>query len=142
VTEHRESCRQIRRERRLADAPLSARHREDAGLRVHRDPGRALGDASAQPRGERALLLRRHDVEGQRDLLHTLERKQRAVDLFLKARPERTAGDREGDRHADALALDGYVAHHVELDDGTAELGVDHALERAQDLVSRGRHRT
>ena len=54
VAEPRERRGQIRRQRRLADASLAARHRDHARGCVDRDPGRALGDAAAQAWSVRA----------------------------------------------------------------------------------------
>ena len=56
--------------------------------------------------------------------------------LILERAPERAAGDGERDRDGHDGALDLDAADHVELGDGLAQLGVDHALQRAQDLVA------
>jgi hypothetical protein len=67
VTELRERDREIRGERRLADAALAARDGDHAA--VHRQPDHrvALGRAAAQLRRQRLPLLRRHHVEAERD---------------------------------------------------------------------------
>jgi hypothetical protein len=46
---------EVRGQGRLADAALAARHRDHARGRADGDSRRALGDAAAQPLGERAF---------------------------------------------------------------------------------------
>ena len=57
-------------------------------------------------------------------------------DLVLEGAAQRTAGDGERDRDRDGIAVDQDVANHVELGDRLPQLRIDHALERAQDLVA------
>jgi hypothetical protein len=97
--------------------------------------------AAAELGRQRRLLLRRHDVEIERDAFDAVNRRERLGDLLLEARPQRTAGDGQRDRDRDVAAVDPDVADHVELCDRTAQLGVDHLLERFEDLVARRLHR-
>src|SRR4029079_1188154 len=135
-----EGSGEVRGERGLADAALAAGHRDHARGRADGDSRRALRDASAQPLGERGLLLRRHDVEAEPDGLHTLDGRERALHLLLEAGPQRTAGDGESDGDVAPPAVDLHVADHVELDDRAPELGVDDAHERLHDFFARNSH--
>ena len=135
MAELRESRGEVRRERRLPHASLAARHRQNAGLRVDGDARRPLRDAAAKLRRERGLLLGGHHVKGERGAFDAGERKQRAIDLILEARSERTACDGERDRHLGGPTDQLGAPDHVELDHGAAELRVDHALERPQEFI-------
>ena len=66
--------------------------------RSTRDPLRALGDAAAELRRQRCLLLGRHDVERHGRPLDARHGADVLRDLILEARPERAAGDCERDR--------------------------------------------
>src|SRR5207253_4984980 len=128
---------EIDRQRRLADAALSARDRDHSRGSVERDAFGALGDAAAELGGERRFLLGGHDVEVERDAFDAGNRRERLGHLLLEARPQRAAGDGQRDRDGDIAAADPDVADHVELGDRTAQLRVDDLLERLQDLVAR-----
>ena len=88
--------------------------------------------------GQRRLLLRRHDVEPELDLLDAVEREERLLDLLLEARAERAAGTVSAITTPTRPPSTADLAHHVELDHGAAQLGVVDALEGAQDLLLRG----
>ena len=56
------------------------------------------------------------------------------LDVLGELGPQRAAGGGEGDAHLDlAVVLDVDPAHHAEVDDVVAQLGIDHAEERAAD---------
>ena len=67
------------------------------------------------------------------DRRYALDRADLARDLLLERVAKRAAGDRERDRDRHVAARDGDVADHVELGDGLAQLGVDHAPECGKD---------
>jgi hypothetical protein len=58
------------------------------------------------------------------------------LNLVLEGGAQRAAGDRERDRDADVAAVDFDAADHVQLGHRAAQLGVDHAFERAQDRIA------
>ena len=58
-----------------------------------------------------------------------------AFDVGSELIAERAGGDGEGDLHAHDAAVHADVAHHAELDDVGAELGVDDAGERGPDAL-------
>ena len=62
------------------------------------------------------------------------------LDLLLERVAERAAGDGQRNRHRHAAAVDHDVPHHVELGDGTLQLGVDYLLERFENRITVGRH--
>ena len=99
------------------------------------------GRAAAKLRRQRRLLVRAHHVEPQLDALHAGHAADVLGDLILERVPQRAAGDRERDRDGDIAPFDLDRADHVELGHGLAQLGVDHALERAQHLVAVNGHR-
>ena len=71
------------------------------------------------------------------DALHPANR---LVDPGLEVTADRAAGGRQRDHHIDdAVGMDIDRAHHLELDDVTAQLGVDHGAQRLGHLVF-GRH--
>jgi hypothetical protein len=141
VTQPRKGRGEVRRQRRFAHAALSARNGDDPRLRVDGDSRGALGDAAAKLRRQRGLLIRRHHVEGKRDLPRP-ERAKRPVHLLLEARPEGAARNRQRDREGDAISVEIHVADHVELDDRATELRVDDTFERPNDLVLEEWHGT
>ena len=103
---------------------------------------RSAAVPAAQPRDERRLLLRRHDVEAEPHARDARNLADEARDLLLERVAQRTARDRQGDRHRDrAVVLDEDVAHHVELGHRPPQLGIDDVLERFQDRVAVGPHR-
>ncbi len=110
-------------------------------MAVDRDALAALLDPAAQLRRERRLLLRAHHVESEPDPLDAGDLADVLDDLVLEARPQRAAGDGERDRHGDVTAVDLDFPDHVQLGDRTPQLGVDHVLERLQDLVAGRLHR-
>ena len=68
-------------------------------------------------------------------LLDSLDRADRRLHLVLEARPQRAAGDRQGDRDGHVAPLDGDSTNHPELRHRSPELGVDHLLQRALDRI-------
>ena len=60
------SGREVRGQRRLADAALAGRDGDHARRAVERDALRPLGDAAAEPRRQRRLLVGTHHVEVER----------------------------------------------------------------------------
>ena len=131
--ELRERRGEVDRQRRLADAALAARDREHARAAVERQALRASGHAAAEPLGQRCALVRRHHVELERDAFHACDGRERFGDLLLEAVAKRATGDGERDHDDDVAAVDLDVAHHLQLGDGTPQLGVDHLLERGED---------
>ncbi len=127
----------VDRQRRLADAALARRDRDHA--RRRRELDAALLDAAAEARRQRRALVGAHHVEVQLDALDVRQRRDVLAHLVLEARAQRAAGDGERDRHLDAAFVDLDAAHHPELGDRAAQLGIDHVPERGQDLVV-GRH--
>ena len=71
----------------------------------------------------------------ERSALEPSEREQRPSNLILEAGPERASRDGQGDGHLGSPADQLRAPDHVELDHGAAELGVDHALEPAHEIV-------
>src|SRR5262249_55083618 len=134
----RQRDREVRGQGRLADAALAAADGHDAGRGLERQSLAAPFEAGAQLRRQRLPLLRRHDVEVERDALHTRDITQHLGDLLLERVAQRTAGDGQRDRDADVAALDLDAADHVELGDRALQLRVDDTLERAEDLVAIG----
>ena len=140
LAEARERGRQVGGERRLADPAFAACDGDHARRPVEPDPLRALGNGAAEPRGQRRALVRCHHAELERHALHSGDRCEGRRDLFLEARAERAAGDRERDPDRHIAAFDADVAHHVELDHVALQLRVDHLLHGLQDLFARGLH--
>ena len=135
-----ERRREVRGEGRLADPALAGGDRDDPRPGI--EPDLALGAAPTQPGRERRLLLGAHNVEVECDARHVRHATDVRRHLLLEAGAERAAGDREGDRHVHgSVRRDDHVPHHLELGDGSLELGVDHLLERLQDRVAVGGHR-
>src|SRR5579862_3509311 len=91
--------------------------------------------AAAELLRQRLPFLRRHHVEGELDAGHAGNALKRLVDLLLERVAKRTAGDGEDDRERDDAVVELDVANHVELGDRTPQLGVDHLLERLEDVV-------
>ena len=139
----RERGREVRGDRRLADAALAAADRDDTRRRGHLGRRRRL--RRAQPRllhDGRALLLG-HLVVLDVDLVDA--RAGRRPSSARRCRSGRAAG-----RPAVVSAtLDDHVAvgststsrDHAEVDDRGVELGIEHAREDAADVVGRGERR-
>ncbi len=72
----RERRREVRRDRRLADAALPRAHREHARRSVERESLRALAHGAAQLPGQRLTLVRGHHVEAERHLFDAVERRR------------------------------------------------------------------
>ena len=100
---------------------------------VERQALRASGHTAAEALGQRSALVRRHHVELERDALHARNGSERFGDLLLEAVAKRAAGNRERDHDDDVAPVDLDVANHLQLGDGTPQLGVDHLLERSED---------
>ena len=89
---------------------------------------------------QRLALLVGHHGEVELDARHALERSHGRGDPVLDLLAQRAAWHGEGDQHADrAVGPQVDVAHHAQLDDRAAQLGVLHRAERLDDLLG-GRH--
>ena len=121
-------------QRRLADSALAARDGDHTRRRVERD--RLLRPAATELGGQRRLLVRAHHVERELDATHAREAADVLRDLILERVAEGATRDCECDRDRDVGAVDLDGPDHVELGHGLAQLGIDHALERAQDVVA------
>ena len=84
-------------------------------------------------RRARALLVG-HDGEVDVDVADAGERAHGVGDPLGDLGPQRAAGDGQGDRHTDPIALHGDPAHHVEIDDRLADFGVLDGPERVEHL--------
>src|SRR4029453_7853745 len=84
------------------------------------------------------LLLVGEDVEADLDALNALEGADRLADGGLEVAADRGAGRGQRDGHAHEAVGRIDRSHHLELDDGSPQLGVDDRLEGLQDLVARG----
>jgi hypothetical protein len=63
----------------------------------------------------------------------------RLRDAGLEVVADRAAGGRQRDHHVDyAVLVDVHRADHLQLDDVSPELGVDHVAERVNYLISGG----
>ncbi len=116
--------------------PFSGGDRDHAGGRLELDRLVALRPPATQFAAERGPFLRAHHVEGKLHRRDSGDRADLAADLFLEGMSERASDDRQRDRDGDLTAADGQVAHHVELGDGLAQLGIDHPRERGEDHVA------
>ena len=128
--------REVRRQRRLADAALAAADGKHSGRRVERKTFGALLNRAAQLRRQRLALLRGHHVEAEGHAFHTANVAHDVCNLLLEGVAQRAARDGQRDRHAHVTAVDLDVTDHVELGHGALQLRVDHTLERTQDLVA------
>jgi hypothetical protein len=102
------------------------------------DVGASRGDwrSGAELTDERLALLLAHDAELHLHTLDTREFRDFALDAVDDRLPKRAAADREQRIHADVAAADRDLLHHVELDDAPVELGVHHAPQRVEHLLS------
>jgi hypothetical protein len=55
--------------------------------------------------------------------------------LLLEVRLHRATRNRQSDRHLDAAALDGNGAHHFQLDNAAADLGIDDGDQRRPHIL-------
>src|SRR5947209_8568846 len=128
-----ERRRQVGGQRGLAHPALARAHAQDVGHLGQR----ALGQpAAAQALGQRRLLVGIEDVEVDLDGAHAGNPLDRFGDRGLEVVADGTAGG--GQRHGDvdgAALADVDRAHHVQLDDRAAQLGIDHRLKLVADLL-------
>jgi hypothetical protein len=130
----REGNGQVRGERRLADPALAARDGDDTGQRV-------LAERVALRRPpkllrERLTLGGRHDADVDGHGTPLGGALGGGPHVRLDAGRGGTAHDREGDAHRDGVAAYGDAAHHVELRERSAQLGVGHAADSIGDALN------
>ena len=77
-------------------------------------------------RHERGALALVHDAGADLDARRHPRAPSAGLDVGAQLISKRAGGDREGDLHPHASRLDLDRAHHAELDDVAAELGIDH----------------
>ncbi len=131
---------QVDRDRRLADAALAGRDRQDPGRRRHRRRRCVLPGLPAGAAHDVRLLGRVHLSDGQLDRGDAGEPGQPAADVPLDLAAQRAAGDRQ--RHLDVdgpVRVDLETADHAEVDDVRAQLRVDHCPQGVAGLIRRGR---
>ncbi len=129
-----EGYSQVHADRRLADTTFARGDSEH--FRLWWDVGRQMPllGLEARPAHQRRPLGGVHHPGAD---LHPGDAGQRvdvALDIGAELVAKRAGGDGEGHLYTDRAPLDAYVAHHPELDDVGAELGVDHPLESGADL--------
>ena len=126
---------QVGGHRRLADAALAggdADHVFDLGERALRQL------AAAERLLQRAFLLVGEHVEADRDLGHPVQLGDLFGDGVFEVGADRAAGGRQRDDDLDpAVVLDLDRAHHAQLDDRAAQLGVDHGAQLLGYLILR-----
>jgi hypothetical protein len=119
---------QVGTQRRLADTALARGHAEDRP-----DLGqRALGQRRpAEPLLQLALLGLGEHVEFHLHVGDALQGDERLGDGLLEVRADRAAGGRQrDDDHRLPVGGDVDAAHHAEVDDRAAQLGIHHRRQR------------
>ena len=101
---------------------------------------RPLGQTgAAQAFLQLALLGVGEHVESDRHFANSVQRLDRAGHRGLEVAADRAAGGGQRDRHVDPPAVAELDrAHHPQLDDRPPQLGIDHRLQRLEDLFARG----
>ena len=129
---------QVDRDRRLADAALARGDGQHPGRRRHGRLGRVLPGLPAGPGHDGGPLVGVHGRHLHLDGAHPVERPHVVHHVPLDLAAQRAGGD--GQRHVDGdvAALDGDRPDHAEVDDGVAQLGVDHRPQAVADLAPRG----
>ena len=90
--------------------------------------------AAVETGGQGVALLVGHDREIHVDVADAGERAHRGGDALGDLRPQRAAGDGQGDRHTHPIALHGDPADHLEVDNRLADLRVLDRPERVEHL--------
>ena len=132
--------REVRGERGLPDAALAARDRDARGSRRGRRTRRRVGRAAAELLCQRLPFVGRHDAEGQLDAGHTGNAGERCSTCCSNESRSGQPAIVSTIVRATTPSWISRVAHHVELGDGTPQLGVDHLLECLEDLIARRLH--
>ena len=105
--------------------------------------GTAVSGASSRAfQRARAMTAARsvgvHGRHAHLDRAHPVQRLGVADDVGLDLAAQRARGDGEGHLDLDRVALDRDAAHHPEVDDGVAQLGVDHGPQALADFLGAG----
>ena len=126
---------QVGGHRRLADAALAG---GDADHVFHLGEGAGGQLAAAERLLQGRFLLVGEDVEADRDLGHPVQLGDLLGDGLFEVGADRAA--RRGQRDDDldpAAVVDLDRAHHAQLDDRAAQLGVDHGAQLLGYLILR-----
>ena len=131
---------QVHGDRRLADAALARGDGQDPGARRDR---RSAGASSRAFQRARAITAARSSASmaaiAHLDRRHPVEGPRVADDVLLDLRAQGAGGDGQGhvDRDPAGVLADG--PHHAQVDDGVAQLGVDHLAQAVAHLLLAGR---
>ena len=141
VAPGRQGHRQVGRHRRLAHAALARGDGQHAGVRRHRRLRGVLPCLPAGPGHDGRPFLGVHGGHPHLHRAHPVQRLDVADDVGLYLGAQRARGD--GQRHLDhdRVAVDRDAAHHPEIDDGVAQLGVDDRPQAVAHLFGAGVHR-
>ena len=138
----RERGREVRGDRRLADAALAAADRDHAGRRRHLGGGRRLRRAQARLLHQRRALLLGHLVVLDPDLADAGQPGDLGAHVGADLAPERAGRGREGDLDHDvAVRVDPDVVDHPQIDDRGPQLGVEDPGQDTTDVVGVGNGR-
>ena len=120
---------QVHRDRGLADAALARGDGQHPGAGRHRRLRSILLGLPAGTGHDGGPLVCVHGGDPHLDGGHPVERPGVADDVTLDLRAQRAGGDGQGhvDRDPSPVLVDG--AHHAQVDDGVAQLGVDHLAQ-------------
>ncbi len=127
---------QIRGDGGLADAALPARDEDHPRQRVRSERHLPGGATLAQLLSERTPLVGGHDADVDGDLIDAGNGCRGIPDILLDVLGGGASDDREHDADPRDRAVDGDVAHHVEVADRAAQLGVGDGRDSRAHAVS------